>query len=90
MAQPQSPTTPTDFDTFPSLLARSATAPTGFLPQRPDRSRLAPEDAFYAPSPPRCAVSPKRACDASEAVPALRSQPRKARPAASPCTPSPV
>ena len=53
MAQPQSPTTPTDFDSFPSLLARSATAPTGFVPQRPDRSRLAPEDAFYAPSPPR-------------------------------------
>jgi hypothetical protein len=52
MALPQSPTTPIDYDTFPNLV-RSSTAPVYLNSPRPDRSRLAPEDAFYANSPPR-------------------------------------
>ncbi|KAI3540748.1 phosphatidylinositol N-acetylglucosaminyltransferase [Colletotrichum paranaense] len=64
-----SPTTPTDFGSFPPPLTRSSTLPTAlstgttnsstnnsttnFHQQRQDRSRLAPEDAFLATSPPR-------------------------------------
>ncbi|KZL86427.1 phosphatidylinositol n-acetylglucosaminyltransferase [Colletotrichum incanum] len=61
-----SPTTPTDFGTLPPPLTRSSTLPTGSSTRgtnstnnsntnitRQDRSRLAPEDAFLATSPPR-------------------------------------
>ncbi|GJC82807.1 phosphatidylinositol N-acetylglucosaminyltransferase GPI2 subunit [Colletotrichum liriopes] len=61
-----SPTTPTDFGTLPPPLTRSSTLPTGSSTggtnstnnshtsiTRQDRSRLAPEDAFLATSPPR-------------------------------------
>ncbi|OHE96486.1 phosphatidylinositol N-acetylglucosaminyltransferase [Colletotrichum orchidophilum] len=62
-----SPSTPTDFGTFPPPLTRSSTLPTALSTgttnsstnnsttnfQRQDRSRLAPEDAFLATSPPR-------------------------------------
>ncbi|TDZ34175.1 Phosphatidylinositol N-acetylglucosaminyltransferase GPI2 subunit [Colletotrichum spinosum] len=60
-----SPTTPTDYHTFPPPLTRSSTLPNGLngaTPgsslhanniQRQDRSHLAPEDAFLATSPPR-------------------------------------
>ena len=46
MALPQSPTTPTDFDGVFPPLTRSSTAPGTLHSPRPDRSRLAPEDAF--------------------------------------------
>ncbi|KAK2000404.1 phosphatidylinositol N-acetylglucosaminyltransferase [Colletotrichum falcatum] len=61
-----SPTTPTDFASLPPPLARSSTLPAGSSTSgtnstnnsntnitRQDRSRLAPEDAFLATSPPR-------------------------------------
>ncbi|TQN69750.1 Phosphatidylinositol N-acetylglucosaminyltransferase GPI2 subunit [Colletotrichum shisoi] len=64
-----SPTTPTDFGTFPPPLTRSSTLPVGSSTgstnstnnsnthiARQDRSRLAPEDAFLATSPPRRTV----------------------------------
>ncbi|WYZ39234.1 hypothetical protein EsH8_III_001148 [Colletotrichum jinshuiense] len=58
-----SPTTPTDFGTFPPPLTRSSTLPAGSTInsaaniQRQDRSHLAPEDAFLATSPPRRPVA---------------------------------
>ncbi|PKS12119.1 hypothetical protein jhhlp_001417 [Lomentospora prolificans] len=59
MATPLSARTQLDFDrSFPGtvsspVLTRSSTVPTNLGGQRTDRSRLAPEDAFYAISPPR-------------------------------------